>query len=119
MPYIKGTIAGSIAEEGGIVRGDELLAVNGEVIADIFDYRYHTSACVLELLLRGADGAEWYLDVEKPEDEDLGIIFENGLLDKPRACANRCVFCFIDQLPRGLRAPLYFKDDDLRLSFTN
>ena len=119
MPLIIGTVSGSIAEEGGITRGDELIAVNGEVICDAFDYRFHTSSSELEMLLRNADGDEWILEVEKPEDEDPGIIFENDLLDEPRSCANRCVFCFIDQLPRGMRAPLYFKDDDVRLTFTN
>ncbi|MDR3121516.1 MAG: DUF512 domain-containing protein [Clostridiales bacterium] len=116
---VKEVVKGSIAEEGGVRPGDALISINGEPIRDIFDYRFHTSAYELELLFRGADGDEWILDVGKSEDEDVGLVFENELIDGQRACVNRCVFCFIDQLPKGLRGPLYFKDDDLRLSFTN
>jgi len=116
MPRITGVVAGGIAWEGGVTPGDELISINGEPVNDIFDYRFHACACELELLIRGADGGEWALDVEKPEDEDLGLVFDSELLDKPRACGNRCVFCFIDQLPRGMRKSLYFKDDDVRLS---
>ena len=119
MPRIVGVAAGSMAEEGGILPGEELLAINGERINDIFDYMYHASSSELELLLRGLDGSEWVLEIGKTEDEDIGLIFEDGILDKPRACGNRCIFCFIDQLPRGMRETLYFKDDDVRMSFTN
>ena len=119
MPRVKSVVAGSIAEEGGIMPGDELIAIGGERIADIFDYMYHASSCELELLLRGEDGTEWVLDVEKDEDDDIGIIFDSDLLDTPRSCENRCIFCFIDQLPAGMRKSLYFKDDDVRLTFTN
>jgi len=119
MPRIIEVIAGSIADEGGVLPGDELISVNGVIINDFFDYRFHTSSDELELLFRGADGDEWILDVDNAGDEDLGLVFDNWLLDEPRSCANRCVFCFIDQLPRGMRAPLYFKDDDIRLTFTN
>ena len=119
MPRIKGVASGSIAEEGGVIAGEELLAINGERIADIFDYMFHSGSGELELLLRGVDGFEWILEVEKAEDEDIGLMFESGILDDPRPCANQCIFCFIDQLPRGMRETLYFKDDDIRMTFTN
>ena len=119
MPVISGITAGSIAEEGGVAPGDELVAINGERIKDVFDYMYHTGERELELLIRGIDGEEWILDVEKPESEDIGLVFGSALMDEPRSCANKCVFCFIDQLPEGMRAPLYFKDDDARLTFLN
>lgn len=119
MPIVRGVAPGGIAEEGGVVPGDVLLAVNGEPINDVFDYRYHISAVAVEMLFRGADGDEYILEAEKAEDDDPGLTFDSGLMDEPRACANRCVFCFMDQLPSGLRAPLYFKDDDVRLSFLN
>ena len=118
-PRVNSVVPGSIAEEGGISPGDELISIDGERITDIFDYLYLTSSRELELLVRSADGNEWTLEIEKDEDEDIGIIFNSELLDTPRVCKNRCVFCFIDQLPRGMRESLYFKDDDVRLTFTN
>ncbi len=108
---------GSIAEEMELRRGDELLGINGREIEDIFDYRYMVEDENLTLLVRKADGEEWELEIEKDEDEDLGLEFENGLLDDYRSCRNHCIFCFIDQMPRGMRKSLYFKDDDARLSF--
>ena len=119
MPRINGVDAGSIAEEGGVAPGEELISINGELIADVFDYRFLASACELELLLKDPDGNEWILEVEKTEDEDLGLEFDGDLFDEPRPCGNRCIFCFIDQLPRGMRKQLYFKDDDVRLTFIN
>jgi len=71
----------------------------------------------IEVLIRRADGEEWLLEIDKEYDEDLGIEFENGLMDDYRSCSNRCIFCFIDQMPPGMRETLYFKDDDTRLSF--
>ncbi len=114
---VKEVLPGSIAEESGIVPGDELLSVNGGGIADIFDYQYQTEAEEVTLLIRKADGGEWELSIEKDEDEDLGLVFDNGLMDEYRRCCNHCIFCFIDQLPLGMRKTLYFKDDDSRLSF--
>ncbi|MCL2059346.1 MAG: DUF512 domain-containing protein [Oscillospiraceae bacterium] len=121
MLRVKCVAAGSIAEEGMVSPGEELLAVNGAPIYDIFDYMFHTSACKLELTFRGSDGDEWILEVEKPEDsdEDIGLVFESDLPGGPRACGNHCIFCFVDQLPGGMRESLYFKDDDIRLTFTN
>lgn len=108
---------GSIAQELGIGTGDVLLAVNGKGIEDIFDYRYLTQDEYIELLIRKPDGEEWLLEIDKEYDEDPGIVFENGLMDDYRSCRNKCIFCFIDQMPAGMRETLYFKDDDSRLSF--
>ena len=109
--------AGSIAEEMGIEKGDCLLAINGKEIEDIFDYQYYVEDTYIEVLVRKEDGEEWLLEIEKDEDDDLGIVFENGLMDQYRSCTNKCIFCFIDQMPKGMRDTLYFKDDDSRLSF--
>lgn len=114
---IRKIIEGSIAEELGMEPGDELLAVNGQEITDIFDYQYLVQDEYIEVLIRRTDGEEWLLEIDKEYDEDLGIEFENGLMDDYRSCHNKCIFCFIDQMPKGMRKTLYFKDDDLRLSF--
>lgn len=109
--------SGSIAEEMGIEQGDCLLAINGQEITDIFDYRYLVQDEYIEVLIRKRDGEEWLLEIDKDYDDDLGIVFENGLMDNYRSCHNKCIFCFIDQMPKGMRETLYFKDDDSRLSF--
>lgn len=114
---IKEIAAGSIAEELELEPGDRLLSINGETLSDIFDYQYLVEDEYLELIVEKINGEEWELEIEKDEDEDLGIIFENGLMDEYRSCTNNCVFCFIDQMPPGMRDTLYFKDDDSRLSF--
>ena len=108
---------GSIAEEMGIEPGDVLLTINGSAVEDIFDYRYLIQDEYIEVLIRKPDGEEWLLEIDKDCDEDLGIQFENGLMDDYRSCRNKCIFCFIDQMPKGMRETLYFKDDDSRLSF--
>lgn len=108
---------GSIAEELEIEAGDTLLEINGNKIEDIFDYQYYTQDEYIEVLIRKKSGEEWLLEIDKDYDEDLGISFENGLMDDYRSCHNKCIFCFIDQMPKGMRATLYFKDDDTRLSF--
>ena len=108
---------GSIAEELGIEAGDILLKINDNDIADIFDYQYFTQDEYIEVLIRKPNGEEWLLEIDKDYDEDLGVEFENGLMDDYRSCRNKCIFCFIDQMPEGMRETLYFKDDDSRLSF--
>ena len=108
---------GSIAEELEIEAGDVLVSVNGKEIEDVFDFHYAVNDEYLELLIRKADGEEWELEIEKEYQEDLGIEFENGLMDDYKSCTNKCIFCFIDQMPPGMRETLYFKDDDSRLSF--
>ena len=111
--------SGSIAEEMEIEPGDVLLAVNGKEIRDIFDYRMQIQKDLITVVVRKADenAGEWELEIEKDPYEDLGLSFESGLMDDYRSCKNGCVFCFIDQMPKGMRDTLYFKDDDARLSF--
>lgn len=108
---------GGIAEELGIEEGDFLLAINDKEIEDIFDYDFIVNDEYLEVLIEKADGEEWLLEVEKDYDEDLGMEFGESLMDEYRSCFNKCVFCFIDQNPPGMRETIYFKDDDTRLSF--
>lgn len=108
---------GSIAEEMEIEPGDILLSINGKEIEDVFDYHYLVNDDYLEVLIQKPDGEQWELEIEKEYQEDLGIVFENGLMDDYKSCHNKCIFCFIDQMPKGMRDTLYFKDDDSRLSF--
>lgn len=110
-------LAGSIAEELELESGDVLLSVNGHEIEDVFDYHYYTNEEYLTVVVRKENGEEWELDIEKEYEDDLGIEFENGLMDDYKSCHNKCIFCFIDQMPQGMRDTLYFKDDDSRLSF--
>lgn len=114
---VKEVEIGSIAEELGIEPGDILLSINDNVIEDVFDYHYYVNDEELVLLIQKPDGEEWELEIEKDYEEDLGIVFEQGLMDEYRSCHNKCIFCFIDQMPKGMRDTLYFKDDDSRLSF--
>ena len=114
---VEKVLSGSIAEEMEITPGDALLEINGHKIEDIFDYQYYTQDEYIEILVRKPSGEEWLLEIDKGYDEDLGITFENGLMDDYRSCHNKCIFCFIDQMPKGMRDTLYFTDDDSRLSF--
>ena len=97
--------------------GDRLLSVNGKPIRDVLDYKFYAYDRDLRLVLARPDGSEYRLHIRKAEGGDLGLDFESYLMDRPRSCANHCVFCFIDQLPKGMRPTMYFKDDDARLSF--
>lgn len=108
---------GSIAEELNIETGDVLLSINGNKVKDIIDYKFLISDEYVEVEIEKKDGEIWVLEIEKEFDEDLGIEFTNPLIDKAKTCRNKCIFCFIDQLPKGMRETLYFKDDDSRLSF--
>ena len=108
---------GSIASQLGIEPGDILLSVNGVKIEDVFDYQYQINDEYITVIIRKPDGEEWELEIEKEYEDDLGIVFDNGLMDDYRSCCNKCIFCFIDQMPPGMRETLYFKDDDSRLSF--
>ncbi len=108
---------GSIADELELSAGDVILEINGQELEDIFDYHFLVEDEYLTMLVEKADGECWELEIEKDIDEDLGITFENGLMDDYRSCSNKCIFCFIDQMPPGMRDTLYFKDDDSRLSF--
>ena len=107
---------GSIGEELELEPGDILLAIDGEEIEDIFDYDYMTDSESFVMMVRKANGEDWELEIESG-GEDLGLTFENGLMSDYRSCRNKCIFCFIDQMPPGMRETLYFKDDDSRLSF--
>lgn len=97
--------------------GDRIVSINGNRIKDVLDYKYYAYDEHLEVLLRSPDGQEKTVRIRKREGGDLGVDFEEYLMDKPRSCANNCIFCFIDQLPKGMRKTMYFKDDDARLSF--
>ncbi len=128
---IRSVAPGSIAEEYGIEPGDSLLSVNGNEVEDVFDYRYLIREDEIVLVIRKGVHSEeflqmglapdepedWEVEIEKDPMEDLGIEFESGLMDEYRSCKNRCIFCFIDQMPPGMRETLYFHDDDARLSF--
>ena len=108
---------GSIAEELEIEPGDILLTINDIPVKDIIDYKYLVSDDYLIVAIEKKDGEIWELEIEKDFDEDLGLIFTNPLIDKAKSCRNKCMFCFVDQLPPNMRQTLYFKDDDSRLSF--
>lgn len=114
---IKKIKEGSIAEEMGMEPGDKLLMINNTELEDVFDYQFLIQDSYIEVLVEKADGEQWLLEIDKEPEEDLGIEFESGLMDEYRHCHNKCVFCFIDQMPKGMRETLYFKDDDSRLSF--
>ena len=107
----------SIAEELEIEPGDELLTVNNSTIKDYIDYKYQISDELIYFEIKKKDGEIWELEIEKEYDEDIGIVFENPLMDNIKVCSNKCIFCFIDQMPKGMRKTLYLKDDDTRLSF--
>ena len=102
---------------GRVSPGDTVTAINGHEILDVLDYKFYAYDRDLRVALRRPDGSAYEVHVRKGEGGDLGLDFESYLMDRPRACANACVFCFIDQLPRGMRRTMYFKDDDARLSF--
>ncbi len=114
---IKEVKPGSIAEELELESGDQVIAVNDKKIEDVFDYQYLIDDEYVELTVQKKDGEEWVIEIEKDMDDDLGIVFETSLMDEYHSCTNKCIFCFIDQLPKGMRDTLYFKDDDSRLSF--
>lgn len=100
-----------------VQEGDCVVSINGNEILDVLDYKFFGYDESLDIVLRRPDGSEYEVRLRHPEGADLGIDFESYLMDAPRACSNHCVFCFIDQLPRGMRKTMYFKDDDARLSF--
>ncbi len=108
---------GSPADRAGISPGEKLVSVNGHEISDVLDYRYYTAGAIYEICIETPDGGLRTDIVRNPGYRPLGMNFETYLMDEKRSCANHCVFCFIDQLPKGLRETLYFKDDDMRLSF--
>ncbi|MGL5766422.1 MAG: DUF512 domain-containing protein [Sarcina sp.] len=106
-----------MAEEVGIEVGDFLLSINDKDIDDIIDYRFLSVDDELTLQIEKADGEVWDIEIEKEPGEELGLEFGGGIMDKAKSCTNKCIFCFIDQNPKGMRETIYFKDDDSRLSF--
>lgn len=114
---IKSVIQGSIAEEMGIEPGDVLLSINDKQIEDVFDYRFLVEDNQIVMLIKKSNDEQWELDIEKSYDEKMGIEFQNDLMSDYKACRNDCIFCFVSQMPEGMRDTLYFKDDDYRLSF--
>ena len=114
---IKKVDLGSIAEEVGIEVNDVLLSINGTPIDDIIDYKFLAADEEVLLEIEKPDGEVWEYEIEKEYGENLGLEFEGGIMDKAKSCSNKCMFCFIDQLPKGMRNSLYSKDDDSRLSF--
>ncbi|WP_418790144.1 DUF512 domain-containing protein [Phosphitispora sp. TUW77] len=114
---VDGVMAGSIADELGIEQGDRILAVNGILPKDLIDYRFLCADEFIQIEIEKKDGEVWSCEIEKDYDEDLGIGFDRDTFDGIRNCANKCVFCFVDQMPPGMRGTLYVKDDDYRLSF--
>lgn len=107
----------SIAEELQLKPGDILLSINQTPIKDIIDYKFLMADEYIEVEIQKSDGEVWELEIEKEYEEDFGVEFENSIMDSAKSCCNKCIFCFIDQLPEGMRETLYFKDDDSRLSF--
>lgn len=110
-------LKGSIGEELELEQGDYLISINGVEIKDVFDYHYALNEEYLEVLIEKNNGEQWELEIDKEYEEDLGLEFEQGLMDEYKSCTNKCLFCFIDQMPPNMRDTLYFKDDDARLSF--
>lgn len=108
---------GSIAEEAGIEPGDILMGINGNTVHDIIEYRFLINDEKIHLVIMKKNGEEWDIEIEKDYNDDLGIEFDDPSMDNPKRCSNKCIFCFVDQLPKGMRESLYFKDDDSRLSF--
>lgn len=110
-------IKNSIAEELEFEKGDKILSVNNTKMQDMIDYRFLINAEEIEIEVEKKNGEVEIYEIEKDFDEDLGIVFESAVFDRIKPCTNHCVFCFVDQQPKGLRETLYIKDDDYRLSF--
>lgn len=117
MVTIIGIEPGSLAQKHKIKAGDKIISINNNEIRDVLDYRFYCTDRKLIIVLETADGKNRKVKIKKDEYDDIGLEFETYLMDKQRSCMNKCVFCFIDQMPKGMRESLYFKDDDSRLSF--
>lgn len=116
MVTVKNVLTGSAADIAGVKRGDIIVRINGNDINDVLDYRYYITESKVRLLIHR--GAELFdVTIRKPQYDDVGLEFDSFLMDEKKCCRNKCIFCFIDQLPKGMREALYFKDDDSRLSF--
>ena len=118
MPaLVSDVLQGSIAEELGIEKGDEILSIDREKMSDMIDYNFYCKSDFLTLEVKKTSGDIEAIELEKDYDEELGIVFESAVFDRVKPCLNKCIFCFVDQQPEGLRKTLYIKDDDYRLSY--
>ena len=118
MPaVVNSVIEGSIAQELEIQKGDIILTVDGNTMADMIDYNFYMKSELITVEIQKTNGEIEEIEIEKDFDEDLGIVFESAVFDRIKPCLNHCVFCFVDQQPKGLRDTLYVKDDDYRLSY--
>ena len=118
MPAIVNSVTeGSIAEEIGIESGDELLSIDGITPTDMIDYNFYMKSELITIEIKKTNGEIEEIEIEKDFDDDLGIVFESAVFDRIKPCLNHCIFCFVDQQPKGLRKTLYVKDDDYRLSY--
>lgn len=114
---VNSVLQNSIAQEIGIQKGDEILSVDGVKMLDMIDYNFYMKSELITLEVKKSDGQIEEIEIEKDYDEDLGIVFESAVFDRVKPCLNHCIFCFVDQQPKGLRDTLYIKDDDYRLSY--
>ena len=114
---VNSVVEGSIAEELEIQPGDEIVSIDETKMQDMIDYNFLTKSDFLTLEVKKANGEVEVIELEKDFDEDLGIVFESAVFDRVKPCLNHCIFCFVDQQPKGLRETLYVKDDDYRLSY--
>lgn len=110
-------IEGSIAEELEIEPGDEIVSIDETSMLDMIDYNFLCKSDFLTVEVKKKNGEVEVIELEKDYDEDLGIVFESAVFDRVKPCLNKCIFCFVDQQPKGLRETLYVKDDDYRLSY--
>ncbi len=118
MPaVVSEVLENSIAQELEIEKGDKIISINNEKPQDMIDYRYMMCSEEIELEIEKTNGETEIYEIEKDFDEDLGVVFESAVFDRIKPCTNRCIFCFVDQQPEGLRKSLYIKDDDYRLSY--
>lgn len=118
MPAIVNSVTeGSIAEEIGIETGDEILSIDGITPTDMIDYNFYIKSELVTVEIKKKNGEIEEIEIEKDFDDDLGIVFESAVFDRIKPCLNHCIFCFVDQQPKGLRNTLYVKDDDYRLSY--
>ena len=118
MPAIVNSVLeNSIAEELEIEAGDEILSIDENKMSDMIDYNFHCKSELLTLEIKKKNGEIEVIEIEKDYDEELGIVFESAVFDRVKPCLNHCIFCFVDQQPKGLRDTLYIKDDDYRLSY--
>ncbi|MBQ5590808.1 MAG: DUF512 domain-containing protein [Clostridia bacterium] len=117
MVKISSVESGSLAEEKGIRKNEILISINKNAINDVLDYRFYCTDKKLKLVIQDENGKQRKVKIKKDEYDDIGLEFETYLMDSQRSCKNKCIFCFIDQMPKGMRETLYFKDDDARLSF--